>query len=270
VLKSKKKEADMKNSIIKNDLYISAFDRVFKSYISPQSIPLSMPRKSDGFIYILGGSCRYSFTDGRICYAKPGDILYLAKDSQYEMEVIEKYDFICVNFFFYDSMPRESDVFSTKDTQETENIFYKILRKAADESHVSDIMSMLYRIYYLAVRSRTPVYLSSDLRSKIEKSKATIISDFNDPDLSVSRLAADAKMSEPYFRSRFRDICGVSPVKYITDRRLAHAKELLEMDFLSLYDIAKRCGFSTTSYFCRVFKSNVGITATEYKKKTLQ
>lgn len=230
-----------------------------------------MPRKSDGFVYILGGACLYTFTDGRTCYAKYGNILYLAKDSQYKMEITEKYDYICVNFFFCDGLQHESDVFSPKDTQETENTFYKLLRKATDGScHISDIMSMLYRIYYIAVKSRTPVYLSSDIRSRIEKSKATIISDFNNPDLSVSNLAAEAKMSEPYFRSRFKDICGVSPVKYITDRRLSHAKELLEMDFLSLEEIAKRCGFSTVSYFCRVFKNNVGMTATEYKDKTLQ
>ena len=87
--------------IAKNELYIKSFDSVYKNYLSARTIPFCHPRYCDGLVYILGGSCNYTFAeDGRSFQASAGDLLYLAHGAIYQMDVLEKYDFICINFFF--------------------------------------------------------------------------------------------------------------------------------------------------------------------------
>ena len=51
------------------------------------------------------------------------------------------------------------------------------------------------------------------------------------------------------------------------EHALEIAKQLLTYPFLSLDEIASRCGFLGASYLCRVFKKEAGITPTQYRKK---
>ena len=97
-----------------------------------------------------------------------------------------------------------------------------------------------------------------------------LISSSSEEDISVSELARHAGMSEVYFRKLFKSVAGVSPAKFIVDQRVRRAKELLSLDYLTLDDVSERCGFSSLSYFCRVFKENTGMTPGEFKKALLR
>ena len=88
-----------------------------------------------------------------------------------------------------------------------------------------------------------------------------------DPDLTVSSLAEHAGISEVYFRRLFRETYGVSPKQYLLDLRLKHACQLLVEETANVTEIAERCGFSGVYHFCRAFKSNMGETPTEYRRK---
>jgi AraC-like DNA-binding protein len=93
-----------------------------------------------------------------------------------------------------------------------------------------------------------------------------LISASSDESITVESLARHAGISEVYFRRLFKSVTGISPAKYITDQKIRRAKELLELDYLTLEDVSERCGFSSLSYFCRVFKENVGMTPGEFRK----
>ena len=83
--------------------------------------------------------------------------------------------------------------------------------------------------------------------------------------ISVSSLARHAGMSEVYFRRLFRSAMGVSPAKFIINCRVDRAKELLSEDYLTPEEVSERCGFSSLSYFCRVFKESTGMTPGEFR-----
>ena len=251
--------------ISKNELYIVNFDSVSKDYIPPRQIPFCRPRRCDGLIYILGGSCNYCFSDGRRFTANTGDILYLSKGSVYEMKVCERYDFICINFFFGGEDERQSDVFKAKDASIIENLFYRAWRTQSGGSLPAK-MSILYKIYNEVVSSRELAYLSQSARAAIDEAIA-LISASSDESISVKVLAKHAGMSEVYFRKLFKSAIGVSPAKFMINCKTARAKELLSEDYLSLEEIAERCGFSSLSYFCRVFKSSTGMTPGEFRSK---
>lgn len=247
-------------SISKNELYISRLENVTQSYIQPRSIPLCSPRRSDGFVYILSGSCSYRFSSYGFI-AKKGDILYLAKGAEYTMDVHERYDFIVVNFFFDDPRERKSQLFFPLDGDRSEDSFSRLLRRhrKRDDGYFGECMSLLYRIYSSAIRSEIGAYMPNSTKYKLERAKDIILQRFQN-DISIASLARDAEMSEVYFRKLFRAAYGCSPSEFITNCRIAYAKELLSEGYLSLSDIAEHCGFSSASYFCRVFKKCTGST----------
>lgn len=259
----------MNIDISKNELYISELDGVSKDYIPPRHIPFCRPRRSDAFVYILGGSCKYLFSDNYTFTVRAGDVLYLAKDAVYQMDVLERYDFICVNFFFDCEKQRQSDRFFPKDSGTTENLFYRLWKKQTSGKHLAEKMSLLYEIMSDMISSRQKIYLQNSARHKIEDAMA-LISASSEENITVESLAKHSGMSEVYFRKLFRSVAGIPPAKYIIDQRVARAKELLAVDYLTLDDVAERCGFSSLSYFCRVFKDNTGITPGEFRKSLLR
>jgi AraC-like DNA-binding protein len=244
--------------ISKNELTIKLYESVLKNYLEPKTIPFCRPRRCDAFVYILGGSCRYVFPDKRTFTAHAGDILYLSEGAVYEMTILERYDFICFNFFFDAIATRSSDVFTPKDRGSVENLFFRAWRFGSGGSLPAK-MSIAYQIYDHVISSRITSYLSSSNRAKIDEAVAIIVADANG-EVSVSSLAYRAGMSEVYFRKLFKKVTGISPAKFITDHKVGRAKELLLEDYLTLEEIAERCGFSTLSYFCRVFKASTGMT----------
>ena len=249
--------------ISKNELSIKLYEGTHKNYLMPKTIPFCRPRRCDAFVYILGGSCHYVFSDDRELEAKAGDILYLSEGAIYEMTVREKYDFICMNFFFDTSDNRKSDIFTPKDSGIAENQFYRVWKLQTGGSLPAK-MSLAYQIYDEIISSRASNYLSNHNRAKIDDAVATITSDMYGS-INVPTLAKSAGMSEVYFRKLFKSVTGVSPAKFIIDCKVNRAKELLMEDYLTLEDIAERCGFSTLSYFCRVFKASTGMTPGEFR-----
>ena len=261
----------MKKDVLKNREYIRRLIAMVKSYIPPKKIPPCVPRRSDAFVLILAGSCQYEFDDGDCFEARLGDLLYLAKGAVYKMNVLERYEFICADFFFDGEEARKSALVSFKDSKDAENLFRKLLRQDTErpESH-AEAMSLLYGIYATAIRARETHYLSGSTRSVIEGARARILRDFASADLTVASLASDANMSEVHFRTRFKELYGTPPAAFINGCRIAHAKELLSLNYLSLEEIAESCGFSSASYLCRVFKQYEGITAAQYRKDLLR
>lgn len=251
--------------ISKNELTIRSHEGAHKSYLDAKFIPFCRPRRCDAFVYILGGSCLYTFTDGRQFEAKAGDILYLSEGAVYEMRVRERYDFICVNFFFAAEEMRQSDVFTPKDKSAAENLFYRAWRNQTGGT-LPIKMSLAYRIYDDVIASRAESYLSLTHRAKIEEAMAMIAADTRDS-VSVADIARSVSLSEVYFRKLFRLVTGSSPAKFITACRVERAKELLFEDYLTLDEIAERCGFSSLSYFCRVFKTSTGMTPGEFRAR---
>lgn len=83
--------------------------------------------------------------------------------------------------------------------------------------------------------------------------------------ISLQALADEAALSRTYFAAAFRDATGFSPHRYLTRRRLARARELLQHSNLSLAQIALRCGFSSQAHFTEYFRRDAGTTPRAYR-----
>ena len=84
-------------------------------------------------------------------------------------------------------------------------------------------------------------------------------------DLTIEILANEACLSPFHFARAFKAATGTPPHRYLTDRRIGHAKFLIAEGRLPLAEIAGQCGFSSQSHFTRWFKRVVGTTPGAYR-----
>ena len=88
-------------------------------------------------------------------------------------------------------------------------------------------------------------------------------------DLSLPAMAARCNLSPIYFHRLFKNCFGQTPAEYVSERRIAAAKELLLMSDLSPGAISEECGFSSQAYFCYQFKKATGKTPLQYRRELL-
>jgi AraC family transcriptional regulator len=85
-------------------------------------------------------------------------------------------------------------------------------------------------------------------------------------EISLDELAALAGKSACHFLRCFKQSTGISPHRYVTQRRIDHACGLLVAD-LPLVEIALACGFADQSHFGRVFRRERNLTPMAYRRQ---
>lgn len=99
----------------------------------------------------------------------------------------------------------------------------------------------------------------------IEESVKFINENIDNPELVVEDLARNAGMSRTAYFNRMKHITGLSPIGFIKQMRIKSALQLLEQEkSMSITDIAYHVGFTDPKYFSRCFKSEMGLTPSQY------
>ena len=81
-----------------------------------------------------------------------------------------------------------------------------------------------------------------------------------DPELSVARLAASVGCATDTLSRQFHKERGATLTNWIARERVALAKDLLADARYNVAEVGWACGFSTASYFIRVFRTHTGLT----------
>ena len=84
---------------------------------------------------------------------------------------------------------------------------------------------------------------------------------------NMEEVAGKFFISKYYLCHLFKKSIGVSFVSYLNTIRIKAACDILKTEDLFLSEIAIRCGFNSTPYFCKVFKDEKGMSPSEYRKK---
>ena len=85
-------------------------------------------------------------------------------------------------------------------------------------------------------------------------------------DLTLDGICRAAHVSKYHFCRKFKQITGITVMDYILKTRLLSAKQLLAKTKRSVSEISEDCGFSSISYFCRIFREKEGRSPLEYRK----
>ncbi|MEV5330023.1 GlxA family transcriptional regulator [Nonomuraea fastidiosa] len=84
--------------------------------------------------------------------------------------------------------------------------------------------------------------------------------------ITLEDMARHANMSVRTFTRRFRSEVGSSPQKWLAQRRLAHARLLLETTELPIARIATACGFGDPVALRKHFYANLGLSPLAYRR----
>lgn len=84
--------------------------------------------------------------------------------------------------------------------------------------------------------------------------------------LTVSEMARHALLSERSFARHFRAETGTSPLRWLHEQRVLHARRLLEESDLPIEDVAARSGFGTATTLREHFARAVHSTPTAYRR----
>ena len=91
------------------------------------------------------------------------------------------------------------------------------------------------------------------------------ISDNYMKNINITDISNAVHLSKFYFIKIFKTFTGSSPYEYLTNYRIAMAKEELLSTSLSINDIGKNVGFNDVNNFIRCFKRIVGTTPLKYR-----
>lgn len=131
-------------------------------------------------------------------------------------------------------------------------------------SYVTMILTLLLRRYPEAlvsaekgnVRRHEQVLLDAD----------SYLQAHCDENIDLEKVAKASGLHPTYFQKLFTQAFGCSPAQKLIHYRISRARSLLHDDNRPISEIARMCGFSYQSYFCRVFKQVVKQTPSQYRQ----
>ena len=84
-------------------------------------------------------------------------------------------------------------------------------------------------------------------------------------ELNLEAVASMSGFSKFYFSRLFKQFTNVSFYKYVNQKRIEKAAEMLTEPNISITNVALSCGFESLSSFIRMFKILKGCTPTEFR-----
>ena len=87
--------------------------------------------------------------------------------------------------------------------------------------------------------------------------------------VSLDSLADKLRLTPEYLSSLFHRETGETFTCCLKRTRIEKAKELLLMDSMLVSEVACAVGYANSRYFCRVFKEQTGMSASEFIRRSL-
>jgi len=264
--------------VIRMDL--AAFKKVFQSDFNVNDIfavqqqwsqklqgvdIIQTPRRNQGIVLLTDYSAVYTYLDGSTFTAEPGDVMLLPKGAQYSFRYLLPTGKIAspllINFRCSQPDGTEpildcSAMRLCKDNGMLLPLFMEAATLYKSNAHPAQLKSTVYQILSLLF----PTEQQDDCCI------GYINSHFADQ-FSIPHLAKQCAFSESVYRRRFRQLTGVSPVRYINQLKIEKACQLLRSGDITPSEISNYLNFYSVSYFYRVFKSITGFTPNEYRRQ---
>ncbi|MBI1407838.1 MAG: helix-turn-helix domain-containing protein [Caulobacter sp.] len=120
----------------------------------------------------------------------------------------------------------------------------------------------------LSALSGEPVRMGRPDRKAVEQARQ-VIEDRLEEGITLAELEVAAGCDRWSLSRDFRSLCGTSPYRYLTYRRLDRARRLLS-EGLSGAETAIACGFSDQSHLVRMFRQMIGLTPQAWLRASRQ
>lgn len=195
-------------------------------------------------------------------------IVYFTNDylhQNFSDQLIEKFlsifQFYCIslstdNYYRISMLVRDM---SKESSSNPNNLFYIRLAE-------------LFMILLKNIRENPPIHAESsviDTQKTVDSSISPLIAYVHENFLSltsIDEIASTFYITTSHLCRTFKKLTGYTIIQYINILKIQKACELLHTTDKSITEIALDCGYNSTMYFCKTFKSCLNLTPTEYRK----
>lgn len=106
---------------------------------------------------------------------------------------------------------------------------------------------------------------SRNQKDVIEECVSYILSNLDNPELSVNQVASHLYLNAIYLNRIFKREKNMTIIQFIINEKMALAARLLQNSSSSVVAIAEQVGYPNYSYFSTIFKKHYGCTPTQYR-----
>lgn len=235
--------------------------------------------------FILNGEREY-FVEDRFLHVKAGDLVWVPVNLLHRTSgpggtrfLMYFKDSFLQKYFSPNTISRlvssEPFVF-TPDPHQAEqfqNLFFELLkeynkRKTQDDAPDEFLLAKLLFEILFFVRSHDNRYTTPNTAngSRMYTIVKYINDNFHTP-LTIQEVADAVGITKDHLCHIFPKHMGMTFVSYLNVVRVKAACEMMRLEKDSILEIASKCGFSSSHYFCKVFKREKGLSPSEYRRQ---
>lgn len=243
--------------------------------------------------YCLKGRCEASLGDNRFVYLEPGVVsldrnrpenMFVAPSGRYKgIEIIMDMNILAAEMpgifsdlgipltQMYEQLRRSNGStlsIGSKELHERAERFGDLLGTSPCTVEACRL-EMLQLLYSFTHGHTTPAkelcYLTKGQKSIAMEVEAKISADLK-THYTVEDLAKEYRVSTSSLEKYFVGVYGASVAKYIREKRMKRAAEILSETSLCIADVAAEVGYSSQSKFGSAFKLQTGETPMEYRR----
>jgi len=148
------------------------------------------------------------------------------------------------------------------------HIIFDLLHTPHEGSEIllqSKLLELIYSAYQDSLLSKRQKLLPNRVDNNLIFKAMEYLNENYKERITLESVAKSIHLSPIYFHKLFSIVAGKTPHRYLLEKRLSIAKELLMTSSLSFHEIAAECGFTSQSYFNYVFQKEVKKTPGEFR-----
>jgi len=270
----------------------SVNDLLYTAYDCPlEGSPVDYSTEKNYFCYIIKGGGKWK-TPSDEYYLTVGDGVFLKKGIHRVFKILDG-DFCALLIFVPDEFIRSvildesnyclqhPDVNEVSDSVIPINLdssltdyFNSVLNYfSQDKAPSKSLLKVKFKelIINLATNGHNPLLLKcfQEISFTGKKPLKPIMEENFVFNLKLREFAKLSDRSLATFHRDFSKIYGVSPGKWLKQKRIEYGKFLLETTDFNINEITLDCGFENTSHFIKVFKEHYQFSPLKYKKQKI-
>ncbi len=148
------------------------------------------------------------------------------------------------------------------------DLFYKIYSEYKEKDDYYETYSKLYAeiliINLLRISNKIVLQPNMQKNKQMQYIKSYLDIHYS-RDISLENLSKMVYMSKFHLIKKFKEYYNITPIEYLTRKRVASACYLLLHTDHSMKEISYIVGIQSTSYFSKIFKERIGLTPSYYR-----
>lgn len=250
-------------------------------YTKPR-LPTYRPRGRIDFqlLYSASGKAYFHFgsEENETVVTAGHMVLYRPREMQkYEYYAIDQTEVYWVHFTGSDvtnllrkyEIPIKEHVFYTGTSPEYQWIFRQMIQELQNcRENYQMLLTMLLGQIFIHINRQLKEgnKATSYMLEETERATRYFSENYNKP-ICIEEYAESRHVSACWFIRQFKHYTGMPPMQYILSIRIANAQNLLETTAYTVSEIAAIVGYDNPLYFSRLFKKQLGMSPTEYRKR---